>query len=1060
MSLREDLSTLEGKHFDVGISGVWYGANYGSCLTYYALYKTVEKMGYSILMIDKAHIMENDVELSSVTPSRAFAEKHYSAIAPSLKVQEMNLLNKYCDIFMMGCDQVWNYGIAKNFGLSHYFDFVNDDKKKVSYASSFGHAVSFTPPEAISDVTRLFHRFDAVSVRESDAVKILKNEFGLEATQVLDPVFLLEKEEYNVILNEADIEEKEHYLLAYILDPTPEIRENLLYAAEKKNLKLIVLLDGRGDFNKNKEIINLPNVVENLNPANWLWYFKNAEFVITDSCHGASFSLIFEKSFICIANKERGVSRFESLVDLFRIRDRLIYDVNLIQKNECLLDNFDYLQIQKILEMERERSEAWLKNALEKEKRKTTNISCVSKKECCGCGSCYNICPVDAICMEFDEEGFLYPVINEEKCIHCKKCIKACPSMSPVYNNNPQPECYAAYGNDDIREVSSSGGIFSLVADEVLKQGGAVCGAAFDNEFRLEQKVIYSQEEMPALRYSKYIQSNTRKTYKEIKEVLKNGKTALYVGCPCQVAGLKSYLGTDYEKLYTIDLLCHGGPSPKAFEKYLKEVHGKKKIEYIGFRDKEYFGWSAGMTVKYADGSIYKKLRSEDLFHRAFLPCLSVRPHCQVCNYSRLPRQGDLTLGDFWGVANYNPDLTDGKGTSIVSVNSEKGNYLIKQIENKLQVLKKIEREYILTHGQPYARPYKKNNPRRYRFHRMLQNCSFHKTMECCERNKFDFGILGMNADSYGEILSYYALYHIISSLDYSVLMVKRPREFEQKISPLKYRLVEFSNRYYPMVSNHESIEKINLIKSSCKCLIIADERNKSNIGDKATIVLKHDVLSEESIGLSPVLFADKKIFDDLINKIDKKKDNEYYVAYFSEYNQETQKVLEEFAVAQHCMIIDLSKDMPVEEWLYYFNYSKGVFTDLKEGIDFSIIFRKKYLVIQNEFSDAEVQEYVRMLGIQKHCCKLNEISGMFTQLTLTDDNYPLIMQRKKAYIEALQRILKKKTIMEVKKSDYLKKGIKNACRFMKYKTPASIKERLYPLLKNSRLYIKYLKRL
>ena len=185
-----------------------------------------------------------------------------------------------------------------------------------------------------------------------------------------------------------------------------------------------------------------------------------------------------------------------------------------------------------------------------------------------------------------------------------------------------------------------------------FKERRAVCGAAFDEKFELAQTVVYDREGLAKLRGSKYLQSTSKKTYREIKRVLDQGKPALFCGCPCQVAGLYGYLGRDYEKLFTLDLMCHGGPSPMVFQKYLKEVHGGHDITYVGFRDKDYFGWSTEMTVKYADGKIYRKTRDKDLFYRAFLPCLSVRPHCQICKYSRLSRQGDMTLADFWEFRN------------------------------------------------------------------------------------------------------------------------------------------------------------------------------------------------------------------------------------------------------------------------------------------------------------------------------------------------------------------------------------------------------------------------
>lgn len=1071
-SENQKIELLEGRKFDIGLVGLWYGSNYGSVMTYFALYQTLEKMGYSVLMIDKLYRGNRDYEVEAKTHARDFAIKHYKNIAPSLKAEEMGLLNQYCDTFLIGSDQVWNYGIAKNLGYNNYFDYVADDKKKLSYASSFGHSISFTPLEEISDITKLLHRFDAISVREESGVQVLRNEFGLEGTQVVDPVFLLDSEEYNLILEEATVQENEKYLLAYILDPTPEIREALQYVADKKQLKLINILDGRGDFKKNKETLNLPNIVEKLNTPNWLWYFKNAEFVITDSCHGASFSLIFNRPFITIANKKRGISRFESLFDMFRIRNRLIFDVSLIMKEDALLEDIGYERISDILKMERKRSLRWLTDALESKKKIDTNINCVVSKECCGCGACYNTCPVDAIQMKYDREGILYPNVDANKCINCKKCMNACPSLHPDLTNSTMPNSYAAYGGDDIRAKSSSGGIFSLVADKVLKEGGAVCGAAFDDKFELSQEVIRSEDDLPKLRGSKYIQSDTKKTYSEIKVVLEEEKPALYVGCPCQIAGLKSFLGKKYDKLFTIDLLCHGGPSPKAFQKYLDEVHNGKEIAYVGFRDKDYYGWSTEMTVKYKNGSIYRKLRSEDPFYRAFLPCLSVRPHCQVCNYARLPRQGDFTLGDFWGVAKLNPELTDGKGTSILVANSPQAEEMIDKIKDELKLLEKVDTEYILTHGQPFGRPFK-NNARRYRFLRMLENNSFEKSLECCAKNEFDFGLYGMNADSYGDILSYYALYQSISKMGYSLLMLKRPKELEQKITPLKYRLMNFANRYYPAVSSQDRLGKLQLVNDTCNNFILGENqvwesKNGTFFGfakENKQVVAYGE--GAKLIGQTPkrvidaVFLPEQSVYESLVEKSQLIMNKPYIAIYFDKVEHGLKEKINGYAEKKKYEIVDLSEDMQVEDWLKYVKYAKTFITDQRDGIDFAIIFNTPVLIPESKASD-ELDQFIQEFKLDKRIWKQGNSLELSINI-ITDLGYgqvdKILEDGRQEALQWLDKILAKivKNVERAKNS-IVRRGVRKILRFIKNRMPEGLKSKLYPVIKKNIFFKKHIK--
>lgn len=821
--LYDSIEAMGNDHYDVGLVGVWYGENYGSTLTYFALQKAIRDMGYSVLMLEKP-APADDPELNWGIHSRIFAKEHYQAVAPRLLLPELPQLNAFCDKFVVGSDQLWNYGISKWFGKSFFLDFANDDKLKVSYGTSFGHAKSFTPMEHLSDTTRYLNRFDAVGVREDTAVRVLYDEFGIEGCQVLDPVFLMDSKIYEEIAGDNSPVTND-YLLAYVLDPSPELGAALKKLAKQKGLELVVLSDARGtakqgnDLEGSKALLGIKDVHLCPDAVTWLRYIKNASYVVTDSFHGACFTLIFGRQLIVLANKERGAERMQSLANQFSLWDVVAFNAAELDDIIDRDSRVDYNFFTSVLEHEKAFSRDWLQKALRTDKRMAEDITCVTKKECCGCGACFNACPFEAIQMVSDSEGFLYPHIDREACRSCGRCKKVCPSLNPHYEKWKVPAMFAGYTKDEIREQSSSGGVFSLVARRVLANGGVVCGAAFDDAFHLKHVVISTEEDLGPLRMSKYMQSDTQKTYTEIKKALDDNREALFVGCPCQVAGLNSFLGKNYPKLITIDLLCHGGPSQKIFQKYLAEVHGGHEIAHVGFRDKDFFGWSHEMTVRYKDGKTVRSRYGQDVYYRAFDKAWSVRPHCQVCNYARLPRQGDLTLGDFWGVARYSEEYTDGRGTSIISVNSSKGLHVLSDLEEDLDVLGGINLQYVLEHGQPFAKPFN-NTPLRNRFHRLAEDASLEKAVECCAQNIFDVGIVGVKAESPFDILDSYAIYKLVAREGCSALVVRHPLDLLDKYQRYGRRLVQFGNRYYPRISDHVISKKQGLLNKTCDGLV------------------------------------------------------------------------------------------------------------------------------------------------------------------------------------------------------------------------------------------------
>ena len=312
-----------------------------------------------------------------------------------------------------------------------------------------------------------------------------------------------------------------------------------------------------------------------------------------------------------------------------------------------------------------------------------------NKANCAGCYACYSVCPKKAITMQEDEEGFRYPVVNDELCIQCEACGKVCPVMHPVpVKDNAIPQTYAAINEDwEVRRESSSGGVFHLLAEKILEAGGTVFGAGFDENWEVCHQEVYSKEQLPKLQVSKYVQSRIEDTFMQVRKELQQGKKVLFSGTPCQCAGLQSYLQRPYDNLFTVDCICHGVPSPGVWRKYLAYRRQGNEIGTISFRNKN-LSWERYLLLFFFKNS--NKYLGEDQYHdlymRGFLQDLYLRPSCSVCKFRKQNRPVDITLADYWGVQEAEPEMYDGKGTSLVFIQSEKGKKLFDQIQAKKKV--------------------------------------------------------------------------------------------------------------------------------------------------------------------------------------------------------------------------------------------------------------------------------------------------------------------------------------------------------------------------------------
>ena len=332
---------------------------------------------------------------------------------------------------------------------------------------------------------------------------------------------------------------------------------------------------------------------------------------------------------------------------------------------------------------------------------------------CCGCASCVQRCPKQCITLKANHEGFFYPVIDKDLCIDCGLCEKGCPVLAHLEEREPL-KVYAAINNDEeIRKESSSGGVFTALAETIIAEGGVVFGARFDEDWQVQLDCTDNVDGLKLFRGSKYVQARVEDTYKRTESYLKQGRKVLFSGTPCQIAGLRMYLGREYDNLLCVDFVCHGVPSPKVWERYLRELVARKCekntvlfssnklsiseenafIKGISFRDKK-LGWkkfsfvfrgklTKATAVGEKNSVLFSAMHRDDVYMRAFLSDLILRPSCYDCRCKSGKSGADITIADFWGIQYVAPEMDDDKGTSLVLINSNKGDILYNGLKLK-----------------------------------------------------------------------------------------------------------------------------------------------------------------------------------------------------------------------------------------------------------------------------------------------------------------------------------------------------------------------------------------
>ena len=315
-----------------------------------------------------------------------------------------------------------------------------------------------------------------------------------------------------------------------------------------------------------------------------------------------------------------------------------------------------------------------------------------NKQDCTGCYACSSVCPVTAITMEADSEGFCYPVVDHNKCTRCAMCIAVCPIMETATRGRlvqSMPQAYAAYCLDEqLRLQSSSGGLFSLLAETIINSGGVVFGARFDDDFSVSHDYVENNEHLHKLRGSKYVQSRIGDMFKQVRGFLECDRSVMFTGTPCQISGLKRYLGREYDSLVCQDIICHGVPSPKVWQKYVtyRESCAASGTQKIAFRRKDE-GWKRySVSFRFENDMEYVQDLHNDLYMRAFLKNICLRPSCHACHFKSIYRESDITLADFWGIQHLVPTMDDDKGTSLVILHTQKGRELLKRLSGKVKI--------------------------------------------------------------------------------------------------------------------------------------------------------------------------------------------------------------------------------------------------------------------------------------------------------------------------------------------------------------------------------------
>ncbi|WP_083818247.1 polysaccharide pyruvyl transferase family protein [Brachyspira intermedia] len=695
------------------------------------------------------------------------------------------------------------------------------------------------------------------------------------------------------------------------------------------------------------------------------------------------------------------------------------------------------------------------------------NIKILNRNECSGCSVCYKVCPHNAISMIETKEGFHYPLIDDEKCTDCGVCVKRCHSLNDNFKTKHRKEFYEVKASDEIRMKSSSGGMFSLVANYILDRGGYVCGASFSEDWlRVEHIIIDNKKDLDKLRYSKYIESDLGDVFIELKKLLNDKKEVLFTGAPCQVSALNHYLGRDYDNLLTMDFLCNSVVSQKIWEKYIREKVGNvEDIEYVSFRDKNIFKWSSGLYIKTRNKE-YLSFGINDLYYKMFVNHTSCKEECLHCKYRRFDRPGDITIGDYWSVkAKYKDD----KGISLIKISSDKASKIFNEIKSNCE----YKAVNILHDGfGPWITPI--FTSRKYFFDN-LDKESIEELYKHCSDTKYNVGIVNMMfTNNAGGVLTYYALYKLIEQLGYNPVLIYSKLAAnnlydntlgcqialrycnvgnsvysESELykyntycdtfiigSDVVFALPSWVNLYHHLMNFVPSYKKKISFSSSFSCL-----PQDYNIGIKRKSLMKYyfeqfdkiSVREDDGVEicknifdvkadhvLDPVFLLDN--YDELLNNSKVKIDYDYIVVYYSTFDEKISNITNYISKELNLKVeiipaINGYRDNPeytIEDWIYKIRNCKYLITNTFHGFCFGLYFNRN-IIISIYSGSSRLLSLMRMFNLEDRI--VSSVEDIKNRDLLKDMDYTEINKKleaeKKRSIEWLKEALESPKVLK-----------------------------------------------
>lgn len=475
--------------------------------------------------------------------------------------------------------------------------------------------------------------------------------------------------------------------------------------------------------------------------------------------------------------------------------------------------------------------------------------------QCTGCGLCASVCTGGAIEIKPDADGFMQAYLDSVRCVECKRCMNICPVLCPPKANSAPPLVYAFRAEEKLRILSSSGGAFSAMALPIMARGGYVVGAAFDSSGELRHILVENEADLARLRGSKYLQSNMGNIYELVAERVNTGRPILFTGTPCQVAALRKRLPAECTNIYYIDILCHGVASQQVFSQYLSEIANGRQIQHISFRDKRY-GWNGYiLRIEFTDGDTYEGKPSSDPYLRAFSSHLFLRQSCANCQFCDFPRQGDVSIGDFWGFDKLSDGDTDSGGTSIVFVNNELGKTLSCTLASA-PLFKAVEVDITKLPNRMNASSWQPHYARE-RFFALFKDHSFSSSVDIALKGQYDVGIVGTYRNhNFGGFLTYYALYHVVKDMGFLPLMICQPKSAKWGYWPLENVVDGDPYPSYAMAQEFPSRQEMTVLNDKCAQFVVGSDQQFNpafykNWGEFAKLDWVHDYKKKFSMSSS-----------------------------------------------------------------------------------------------------------------------------------------------------------------------------------------------------------------